>query len=73
MNQGIRLVAILYALIAVMLIVLVVGAVNALDAQRAQAMEAYETCVQIEYSTTPSAWYQQFGSYPECDSNTHHD
>lgn len=37
------------------------------DEQLMKSMEAYEDCVQDEYNTTPSAWYDEHGEYPTCD------
>ena len=38
-----------------------------LEAQDA-AFEAYEACVADQYGTTPSAFYQMHGVYPECSA-----
>lgn len=30
--------------------------------------KAYEECVQREFGTTPSAWYNENGQYPVCSN-----
>lgn len=37
------------------------------DEQLMKSMEAYEDCVREEYNTTPAAWYEENGEYPNCD------
>lgn len=36
------------------------------DRQVIKSSELYESCVRKEYKTTPSAWYMEYGYYPEC-------
>jgi len=37
------------------------------DARLAEWADSYEKCVELKYSTTPSAWYAIYKQYPECD------
>ena len=37
------------------------------DIKEMAAAIMYEDCVQREYNTTPSAWYQEHGEYPSCE------
>jgi len=44
---------------------------NERDKALMQWAERYEECVQVEYGTTPSAWYLEQGEYPECDTTNY--
>jgi hypothetical protein len=39
---------------------------NQRDAKLMEWADKYEACVAEQYHTTPSAWYADHGSYPEC-------
>lgn len=36
------------------------------DKLREVAVQKYETCVRDQYHTTPAAWYNEHGEYPDC-------
>lgn len=36
------------------------------DAKLEVAVAKYVECVKVEYNTTPSAWYAEYGEYPWC-------
>lgn len=38
------------------------------DVKRAAWADAYEQCVREQYHTTPTAWYDQHGEYPDCQT-----
>ena len=41
--------------------------VGARDQEAFEFYTRYEQCVSDQYSTTPSAWFAEYGVYPECD------
>ena len=47
---------------------LIVSLLRKHDEEMQQNAELYEACVQEEFGTTPSAWYETQGSYPVCES-----
>lgn len=44
-----------------------------LDEKRMISAEAYEKCVRAEYNTHPTAYYDQHGTWPECDGTPYLD
>lgn len=52
---------------AIIAVAIFLSWVNKHDKAIEQSSEAYEKCVMAEYNTTPSAWYNEHGQYPECN------
>lgn len=58
---------IFWIIIAIVLIVLFFKWTVKHDAQIAEGAAIYEACVAEQYHTSPAAYYQEHGEYPECE------
>jgi len=63
------LILILYIVLAMTLIAGLLIFFEKRDNELMEWAHKYEKCVEENYLTTPSAWHQEHGNYPECDTS----
>ena len=64
MTDSMKNTAILLIIIGAMIGILILSSKH--DKAITASAERYEKCVEKEYHTTPSEWYNEHGEYPVC-------